>query len=71
VADVDDVDALLPAAVVDREQMTPGKGEELRDARGLEPLSDQPTAVERGLLGGGLSLDRHASGSLPVGALNS
>ena len=32
VAHVDDVDALRPAAVVDREQMPAGQGEELRDA---------------------------------------
>jgi hypothetical protein len=36
VADVDDVDALLPAAVVDREDVAAREGEELRDAVGLE-----------------------------------
>ena len=50
VADVDDVDALLAAAVVDREQMTAGEREQLRDAVRLEALRHQAPAVEGGRL---------------------
>jgi uncharacterized protein YbjT (DUF2867 family) len=56
VADVDDVDALLPAAVVDREDVAAAEREQLRDAVGLQPLGDETAAVgggELGLLGRG------------------
>src|SRR5206468_3785873 len=55
---VDDVDALLATAVVDREEVAAGQGEELRDAGGAEPLGDEPTAV--GLLPLGLGGHRQA-----------
>ena len=42
VADVDDVDALLAAAVVDREQVAAGQREQLRDPVGGEAAGDQP-----------------------------
>ena len=51
VAHVHDVDALLAAAVVDREEVAAGQREELRDARGSQPLRDEPTAVDLLLLG--------------------
>ena len=52
VADVDDVDALLAAAVVDREQVAAREREQLRHAVRLEALRDQPAAVQpRALLG--------------------
>ena len=52
VAHVDEVDALLAAAVVDREQMPAGQREELGHAVRLEALGHQPPPVElRGLLG--------------------
>ena len=55
VADVDDVDALLAAAVVDREQVAAGEREQLRDAVRLEALRHQAAAVQGGgLLGLGL-----------------
>jgi len=41
VANVDDVDALRPAAVVDREQMPTREREELRDAVRLQPAGDE------------------------------
>ena len=52
VAHVDEVDALLAAAVEDREQVPARKREELRHAVRLQALGHQPTPVElRGLLG--------------------
>ena len=48
VADVDDVDALLAAAVVDREQVAAREREQLGHAVGLQPAGDQPAAVHRG-----------------------
>ena len=45
-AGVDDVDPLGLAAVVDREQVAAGEGEEVRDAAGLQRLGDQPAAVD-------------------------
>ena len=47
VADVDELDALAPAAVVEGEQMPAGEGEELPDAVRLEPPGDQAPAVQR------------------------
>jgi hypothetical protein len=66
VADVDDVDALLPAAVVDREEMPAGEREELGDPGGLQAPGDQPAAVDRLALSRrrGLCLGRHAAASL-------
>jgi hypothetical protein len=58
VTDVHDVDALLAAPVVDREQMAAGQGEQLRHAVGLQALGDEPAAVESGRLGG-LGLGAH------------
>ena len=46
VADVDDLDALGAAAVVDREQMPAREREQLADAVGAQSLGDQPPAVE-------------------------
>ena len=46
VADVDDLDALLAAAVVDREQVPAREREQLADAVGAQALGDQPPAVE-------------------------
>ena len=60
VAHVDEVDALLAAAVVDREEVPAGQREELGDAVRLEPLGDQPAAVDLRLFGLG--------GSRPSGA---
>ena len=52
VAHVDEVDALLAAAVVDREQMPARQREELGHPVRLQALGHQPTPVElRGLLG--------------------
>ena len=52
VAHVDEVDALLAAAVEDREQMAARQREELGDAVRLQALGHQPAAVKlRGLLG--------------------
>jgi hypothetical protein len=45
VADVHDRDALLAAAVVDREQVATGEREQLRHAGRAQPLGDQPPAV--------------------------
>jgi hypothetical protein len=45
VANVDEVDALLAAAVVDREQVPAGQREELRHAVRLQAPGDQPAAV--------------------------
>ena len=45
VAHVDDVDALVAAAVVDREQVTAGEGEELGDTVCLQPARDEDAAV--------------------------
>ena len=45
VADVDDVDALLAAAVVHREEVTARKGEELGDSVGLQAAGDEPAAM--------------------------
>ena len=56
VAGVDDVDALLAAAVVDREQVAAREREQLAHAVGLEALGDQPAAVDLGLA---LRLGRH------------
>ena len=47
VAHVDEVDALLAAAVVDREQVAAGEREQLGHAVGLQPPGDQPAAVQR------------------------
>ncbi len=58
VADVDDVDALLAAAVVDREEVAAREREQLRHAVGLQPPGDQPPAVELGLL---LGFGSHAA----------
>ena len=55
VADVDDLDALFLAAVVDREEVAAREREEVLDAARLECPSDQAPAVDgrgRGLLGG-------------------
>ena len=49
VAHVDDVDALLAAAVVDREEVPAGEREQLRHPVRLQALRHQPPAVERGL----------------------
>ena len=46
VAHVDDVDALLAAAVVDREQMPAGQREQLAHAVGLQAPRDEPSAVK-------------------------
>ena len=43
--DVDDVDALLAAAVVDREQVAAGQREQLGDAVAGEAAGDQAAAV--------------------------
>ena len=56
VAGVDEVDALLAAAVVDREQVAAREREQLRDAVGLQAPRDQPAAVD---LGGLLRLGAH------------
>src|SRR5439155_27154123 len=45
-AHIDDVDPLLPAAVVDREEVAPGQGEQLAHAMRREPSRDQPAAME-------------------------
>ena len=45
-ADVDDVDALRAAAVVDREQVAAGEREQLAHAVGLQAPRDQPAAVQ-------------------------
>ncbi len=47
VAEVDDVDPLGLAAVVDREEVAAAEGEELADAAALQRLGDQPAAVDR------------------------
>ena len=47
VAHVDEVDALRPAAVVDREEVPAREREQLRDAVRLQPPRDQPPAVQR------------------------
>ena len=47
VADVDDLDALLLAAVVDREEVPAGEREEVRDAPRLQDLGDDPPPVLR------------------------
>src|SRR5204862_3311313 len=57
VADVDDVDALLAAAVVDGEQVAAGEREELRRPARLEATGDEAPAVQPRL---GLGLGRHA-----------
>jgi len=69
VTNVDDVDALRPAAVVDREQMAAGEREQLRHAVRLQALRDEMAADDtsrarylRGRLLGWL--DRHP---LPTG----
>ena len=49
VADVDDVDALLAAAVVDREQVPAREREQLAHALGLERPGDQASTVKRGV----------------------
>ena len=59
VAEVDQLDALAPAAVVDREQVAAGEGEELRDAVGAQAPCDEASAVEPGR---GLGLSRHDNG---------
>ena len=50
VADVDDVDALRAAAVVDREQVAARQREQLRDAVGLQPPRDEAPAMQAGRL---------------------
>jgi hypothetical protein len=62
VADVDDVDALGAAAVVDREQVPAGEREQLRDAVGLQAPGDQPAAVQGGGL---LGFQGHGEGIYP------
>jgi hypothetical protein len=49
VADVDEVDALLAATVVDREEVPAREREQLRDAMGLQSLRDEAPAVQPGL----------------------
>ena len=69
VADVDEVDALLAAAVVDREQVAAREREELRHARGLQPPGDEAAAVDlRALLDLGRHAERHASARNPQGS---
>ena len=63
VADVDEVDALRAAAVVDREQVPARQREQLGHAVGLQPPGDQPPAVQRRRL---LRLSAHG-GELPPG----
>ena len=46
-SDVDDVDALLLAAVVDREDVAAREREQLRHAVGLQALGDQAAAAAR------------------------
>ena len=53
---VDEVDPLRPAPVVDREEVTAGQREELRDAVGLQAPRDEAAAVD---LGGLLRLGPH------------
>jgi hypothetical protein len=48
---VDDVDPLVLAAVVDREQVTAGEREQLRDAARRERAGHQPAAVNRAFAG--------------------
>ncbi len=59
VADVDDLDPLGAAAVVDREQMTAGQREQLAHAVGAQPRGEQPPAVN---LGARVRLRRHGRG---------
>ena len=65
VADVDDVDALLAAAVVDREEVAAREREELRHAVGLQAPGDEPPAVELGAL---LGLGAHGLTLSAVGS---
>ena len=62
--DVDDVDALGPAAVVDREQVPAGQREQLADAVGLQAARDQAAAVQSvvGLSGHGAAIYPPAGG---------
>jgi hypothetical protein len=62
VADVDEVDALGAAAVVDREQVAAGEREELRHAVRLEAARDQAAAVQLRRL---LRLRGHRGGTYP------
>ena len=50
VADVDDLDALVAAALVDREEMAAGEREQAADAVRLQALGDQAAAVVAGRL---------------------
>ena len=50
VADVDELDPLVPAALVEREQMPSGEGEQAGDAVRSQALGDQATAVQPGRL---------------------
>jgi hypothetical protein len=50
VAHVDDLDALLAAAVIDREEVAAGQREELRDSVRLQALRHEPPAVLTGCL---------------------
>ena len=62
VAHVDEVDALRPAAVVDREEMAAGEREQRRDAVRLEAAGDEAPSMHRGGLGG---LGGHGGGTYP------
>ena len=59
-ANVEDADALLAAAVVDREEVAAGEREEVLDAARAERPGDQPAAVDGGGLGGLVLHGRHA-----------
>ena len=56
VADVDDVDPLGPAAVVDREQVPAREREQLAHAVGAQAFGDEPPTVSRPAQPGRLSL---------------
>ena len=66
VAGVDEVDALLAAAVVEREQMPAGQREQLRHAVVAQAPRDQAAAVE---LGGGFGLGAHGLDPTPASAM--
>ncbi len=59
VADVDDVDPLRPAAVVDREQVAARQREQLGHAIGAQPPGNQPATMQLGFGVGG-----HVDGTL-------
>jgi hypothetical protein len=67
VAEVDQLDSLGPAAVVDREQMAAGQSEQLRDPVRPQPPRDETSAVEprRGL--GLVATSRDANTALAPG----